>query len=65
MVSEKKILKVISNIALYVHMTPWDVASLEPRGLIGKIYVGDHYTLLHTQYLSSGSHGFREDFFKL
>ena len=42
-------------------MTPWGVASLEPRGLIGRIYVGDHNTLLHTQYISCGPHGFRED----
>ena len=35
-----------------------------PRGLIGRIYVRDHYTLLHTKYISSGPHGFREDFFK-
>ena len=24
---------------------------------------GDHYILLHTQYLSCGPHGFREDIF--
>ena len=43
-------------------MTPWGVASSEPRGLIGRIYVV--YTLLHTQYISCGPHGFREeDFF--
>ena len=40
------------------------VASLGPRGLIGRIYVGEQ-TLLHTKYVSSGPHGFREeDFFK-
>ena len=33
--------------SLYKHMTPWGVASLEPRGLTGRIYVGDHLTLLH------------------
>ena len=38
------------------------MASLEPIGLIGKIYVGDHYTLLHTQYISCWPPGFREDF---
>ena len=27
---------------------PWDVASLDPRGMVGRIYVGDHLTLLHT-----------------
>ena len=44
-------------------MTPWGVASLEPRGLIGRIYVGDHYTLLHTKYKSHGPHGFGEEDF--
>ena len=24
----------------YKHMTPWDVASLDPSGLIGRIFVG-------------------------
>ena len=28
--------------------------------MIGRIYVGDHYTLLHTQYIRCGHHGFRE-----
>ena len=60
MVTEK-IFKVISYIALYIHMTPCGVASLEPRGLIGRIYVGDHYTLLHTPYISCGPNGFREE----
>ena len=40
------------------------MASLEPRGLIDRIYIGDHYILLHIQYISCGPHGFREeDFF--
>ena len=38
-----------SYIALYIHMTPCGVASLEPRGLTGRIYVGDHCTLLHNK----------------
>ena len=43
MVSEKKIfLKAISYIGLYIHMTLWSVARLDPRGLIGRIYVGDY-----------------------
>ena len=42
---------------------PRGVASLDPRGLIGRIYVGDHKTLLHTKYISSGPHGFREEYF--
>ena len=29
----------------------------------GRIYEVDHLTLLSTKYLSSGPHGFREDFF--
>ena len=44
-------------------MTPWGVANLDPRSMIGRIYVGYHYLLLHTKYKSSGPHGLREDFF--
>ena len=44
---------------------PRGVASLGPRGLTGRIYVGDHLPLLHTKYVRCGPHGFREeDFFK-
>ena len=42
---------------------PRGMASLDPQGMIGRIYVVDHYTFLHTKYLSSGPHGFREDDF--
>ena len=42
---------------------PQGMASLGPRGLNGRIYLGDHYTLLHTKYISSGPHGFREEDF--
>ena len=34
-----------------------------PGAWVGKIYVGDHLTLLHTKYLSSGPHGFRKEDF--
>ena len=39
------------------------VANLDPRGMIGRIYVGYHLLLLHTKYLSSGPYGFREEDF--
>ena len=42
---------------------PRGVASLGPRGLIGRIYVGDHLTLIHNKYVSCGPHGFREEDF--
>ena len=58
----RRFLKVISYIALYIHMIPWGVFSLEPRGLSGRIYVGDYHTLLHTKYISCRPRGFREDF---
>ena len=29
--------------------------------MIGRIKVEDHYTLLHTKYISCGPHGFREE----
>ena len=38
-------------------------ANLDPRDMIGRNYVGDHLTLLHTKYLSTGSHGFKEEDF--
>ena len=44
-------------------MTPWGVASSEARGWIGRIYVRDHYTMLHTQYISCGPHSYREEDF--
>ena len=44
-------------------MTPWGVANLDPRGLIGRIYVGDHKTLLHTIYINCAPHDFREEDF--
>ena len=37
---------------------------MDPRGMVGKIYKEDHYTLPHAKYESSGPCGFREeDFF--
>ena len=54
-----------SIISLRELITPWGMASLGPRGLIGSIYVRDHKTLLHTKYISCRPHGFRvEDVFK-
>ena len=44
---------------------PRGMVSFNPRGMVGRIYVGDHLTLLHIKYLSSGPQNFREeDFFK-
>ena len=36
---------------------------MNPRGTVGRIYKGDHYTLLLTKYESSGPCGFGGDFF--
>ena len=41
----------------------WGIANLDPRGMVGRIYVGDHQTLLHTKSVSCGPHGFREEDF--
>ena len=30
---------------------PQDVVSLDPRGLIGRIHVMEHYIMLHTKYI--------------
>ena len=37
--------------------------ALDPRGMIGRIYVECHLTLLHTKYTSFRSCGFREEDF--
>ena len=42
---------------------PRGVANSDPRGMVGRIYVGDSLTLLHTKYLSPGPHGSREEVF--
>ena len=42
---------------------PRGVASFDPRGMVDRIYVGDHLSLLHTKYLSSGPYGFIEEDF--
>ena len=42
---------------------PQGVANLDPRGMVGRIYVGDHLLLVHTKYLSSGPYGFNEEDF--
>ena len=45
-------------------MTPRGGAIFDPRGMVGRIYKEDHYTLPHTIYESSGPCGFgEEDFF--
>ena len=36
-------------------------AIFDPRGMVGRIYKEDHYTLLHTKYESSGPCGFGEE----
>ena len=39
---------------------PRGVANKDPRGMVGRIYVGDHLTSLHSLSTSSRPHGFRE-----
>ena len=36
---------------------------MDPRGMVGRIYKEDHYTLLHTKYESFWSCGFGEEDF--
>ena len=40
-------------------------ANLNPRGMVGRIYIVNHYALLNTKYRSCSFLSFREDFFKL
>ena len=53
-----------SIISTWELMTPRvGVANLDPSGMVGRIYLGDHQTLLHTKSVGSGPHGFREEDF--
>ena len=36
---------------------------MDPRGMVGRIYEVDHYTMLHTKYESSGPCDFGEEDF--
>ena len=36
-------------------------AIFDPRGMVGRIYKENHYTMLHTKYESSGPCGFGEE----
>ena len=42
---------------------PRDRAIFDPRGMVGRIYKEDHYTLLHTKYESCEPCGFGEKIF--
>ena len=41
---------------------PQGAASLDHRGMVGRIFVGDHLTLLHTKSVSPVPQGFREEY---
>ena len=62
MVSEKKIFEVFPIMSMGTN-EPRGMANLDQRGMVCRIYVGDHKTLLHTKYVSRGPHGFREENF--
>ena len=63
MVSEKKIFLRFSYCKSMGANDPQGVANLDPRGMIGRIYVEYHLTLLHTKYTSFRPCGFREEDF--
>ena len=42
---------------------PQGVANFDPRGMVDRVIVGDHLTLLRTKYLRSVPYGFREEDF--
>ena len=63
MISEKKIFLSFSHYKSMGANDHQGMASLDPRGMVGRIYVGYYLTLLHTKYLSSWPHGFREEYF--
>ena len=61
--SEKIFLCFFSNCKSRRANDPRDGAFFNPRGMVGRIYKEDHYTLRHTNYESSGPRGFEEEDF--
>ena len=61
-VSEKKIFLCFSHCKSMGANDPWGGAIFDPRGMIGRINIEDHYTLLHTKYESFGPCGFGDVF---
>ena len=52
--------------SLWEHMTPGVVvANLNPRGMIGRVYIVNHYALINTYHRSCRLHGLRRFFLKL
>ena len=63
-VSEKIFFLCFPIVSLWELMTPGAGLFYDPRGMGGRIYKEDNYTLLHAKYESSGPCGFgEEDFF--
>ena len=62
-VSEKKIFLCFSHCKSMGANDPRGGATFDLRGMIGRIYKKDHYTLLHTKYEGSGPCGFEEEYF--
>ena len=63
MVSEKKIFSYFSHYKPMLDNNAPGVANMGPRDTVGRIYEGGYQTLILIKHLSSGSHGFRKDFF--
>ena len=62
-VSQKIFFYVFPIVSLWELIIPWAGPFLTPKGMVGRIYKEDHYTLLHTKYESSGLCGFGEEDF--
>ena len=62
-VSEKKFFLCFSHCKSMGANDPRGGAIFDPRGMIGRININDHHTLLHTKYDSFGTCGFGEEDF--
>ena len=60
---EEDFFYVFPIVSLWELMTHGAGPFLTPRGMIGRIYIEDHYTLLHTKYESFVPCGFGEEDF--
>ena len=61
MVSEKKTFSVFPHYKCMETLDPCAGASLDPRGLVGRITVEATRNNYITQHIICGPHGFRED----
>ena len=52
MALENKTFQIFPHFKFIEANDPLDVANLGPRGMVSRIYIGHHQTLLYTEYIA-------------